>query len=197
LNNLSGIELNTRGAQYIDDTAVFRQLNRRFFVDKMPSNFPFIGYIHLILPNARIVDVRRHPLDCGMANFKQIFSRAFTFSYSLEDIGRYYRDYIDLMSHYDDVLPGKIHRVTYEQLVENPEREVRALLNYVGVSFESACLKFYENTRAVRTASSEQVRMPLFTEGIGSWQKYERHLGPLKEALGPALSAYPASLTVR
>ncbi len=172
------------GLEYLGGTQVFRRLGRPHFIDKMPSNFIFSGFIHLLFPKSKIIDVRRDPLDCCLANFKQLFARAFTFSYSLTDLGRYYRDYQQLMAHYDTVLPGRIHRIVYEDLVADPEAEIRRLLRYLGLPFEAGCLRYYENDRAIRTASSEQVRMPIFTESIGSWRRYKSHLIPLIGALG-------------
>jgi hypothetical protein len=156
----------------------------------MPNNFLHTGFIHLILPNARIVDVRRHPLACGLSLFKQHFARGMTGSYSLEDIGHYYADYVSLMNHMDAALPGRIHRVFYERMVQDPEREVRGLLDYCGLEFEETCLQFYKNNRAVQTASSEQVRQPVFQEGIDQWRHFEPWLGPLREALGSTLAEY-------
>jgi hypothetical protein len=153
----------------------------------MPNNFQHIGLIRLILPQAKIVDVRRHPLGSGFSAFKQHFAQGQPFSYDLADLGRYYRDYVALMAHFDAVLPGRICRVIYEDLVADTEREVRRLLGYCGLPFEPGCLKFHENDRAVRTVSSEQVRRPIFREGLEQWRAYEPWLGPLKAALGPAL----------
>jgi len=167
-------------------------LGRAYFIDKMPNNFAHVGLIHLILPNARIIDARRHPLACCFSGFKQHFARGQNFTYDLAEIGRYYADYVRLMAHYDAVLPGRVHRVIYEEMVADPEREVRRLLRYCGLPFEEGCLRFYENDRAVRTASSEQVRMPIFTEGLDQWKNYEPWLQPLKAALGDVLAAYPA-----
>ncbi|MGH6910566.1 MAG: sulfotransferase family protein, partial [Phenylobacterium sp.] len=148
--------------------------------------------IQLILPQARIIDVRRHPLGSGFSAFKQHFAQGQPFSYDLADLGRYYRDYVELMAHFDAVLPGRICRVVYEDLVEETEREVRRLLEYCGLPFEAACLKFHENHRAVRTVSSEQVRRPIFREGLEQWRAYEPWLAPLKQALGPALETWRA-----
>jgi hypothetical protein len=159
----------------------------------MPNNFAHVGLIHLILPNARIIDARRHPLGCCLSAFKQHFARGQHFTYGLEDIGRYYRDYVEVMAHYDAVLPGRVHRVIYETMVEDTEREVRRLLEYCGLEFDERCLKFYENERAVRTASSEQVRQPIFRDGVDHWRHYEPWLEPLKGALGPVLDAYPST----
>jgi hypothetical protein len=158
----------------------------------MPNNCVYAGLIHLILPNAKIIDARRHPLGCCFSGFKQHFARGQSFSYGLGDIGNYYRDYVELMAHVDGVLPGRIHRVHYEAMVQDTEAEVRRLLAYCGLPFEESCLRFYENTRAVRTASSEQVRQPIFTDGIDHWRHFDPWLGPLKQALGPVLDHYPA-----
>jgi tetratricopeptide (TPR) repeat protein len=178
------------GEEYIAQTRIQRRLGRPFFIDKMPNNFRHIGFIQLILPNARIIDARRHPMGACFSAFKQHFARGHRFSYDLADLGRYYRDYLALMDHFDAVLPGRVHRVIYEDMVENTEGEVRRLLDYCGLAFESACLNFHETDRAVRTASSEQVRQPIFREGLDHWRNYEPWLGPLKEALGPALESW-------
>src|SRR5262249_27861609 len=153
------------------------------FIDKMPNNFEHAGLIHLMLPNAKIIDARRHPLGCCFSGYKQHFARGQYFSYSLEDLARYYRDYVELMAHFDAVLPGRVHRVIYESMVEDTEAEVRRLLDYCGLPFDERCLRFYENDRAVRTASSEQVRRPIFKEGVDQWRHYEPWLEPLKTAL--------------
>jgi predicted Zn-dependent protease len=181
------------GEEYIDRTRVHRQTSRPLFVDKMPNNWQHVGLIKLILPNAKIVDARRHPLSCGFSAWKQHFARGQTFSYDLADLGRYYRDDVGLMAAYDAAAPGAVHRVIYEDMVANTETEVRRLLGHLGLPFEQACLEFYNNDRAVRTASSEQVRQPIFTDGIEQWKNYEAWLGPLVEALGPVLDAYPAA----
>ncbi|MDR3513923.1 MAG: sulfotransferase [Caulobacteraceae bacterium] len=191
LAELDAGELAALGQEFLDRTRVQRKLGRPFFIDKMPNNFAHVGMIHLILPNARIIDARRHPLGCCFSGFKQHFARGQAFSYDLTDIGRYYADYVELMAHFDAVLPGRVHRVIYERMVAEPEAEVRRLLDYCGLPFEPACLRFYENDRAVRTASSEQVRRPIFADGVDHWRNYEPWLGPLKDALGPVLDAYP------
>jgi tetratricopeptide (TPR) repeat protein len=188
---LSGGELRALGEEYLERTRIQRREGCPFFIDKMPNNWVHAGLIHLILPNARIVDARRHPLDCCFSNFKQHYARGQGFSYSLGDMGRYYADYVALMAHFDRVLPGRVHRVIHERLLDDPEGEVRALLAHLGLDFEPACLAFHQNRRAVRTASSEQVRRPLNREGQDQWRPYERWLGRLKEALGPILEAYP------
>jgi predicted Zn-dependent protease len=191
---LAGIDaagLRALGERYLEATRIQRKLGRRHFIDKLPNNFLHTGLIHLILPNACIIDARRHPLGCCFAAFKQHFARGQNYTYDLAELGAYYRGYVELMAHFDTVLPGRVHRVIYEQLVEDTEGEVRRLLDYCGLAYESACLRFYENERAVRTASSEQVRSPIYREGVDQWRAYEEWLGPLKDALGPVLQAYP------
>jgi tetratricopeptide (TPR) repeat protein len=180
------------GERYLERTRIQRKAGAPFFIDKMPNNFAHIGLIQLALPNARIIDVRRHPLACGFSLFKQQFARGQDFSYSLDDIGRYYRDYVGLMAHFDKVLPGRIHRIAYEALVDDTEAEVRRLLDHCGLPFEPRCLRFFENDRPVRTASSEQVRQPIYRAGVDHWTHFEPWLGPLKAALGPVLDAWPA-----
>ena len=192
LADLDGDALRALGERYLEATRIHRKSGRPFFIDKMPNNFAHTGLIHLMLPNAKIIDARRHPLACCLSGYKQHFARGQGFSYGLEDIGRYYRDYVALMAHYDDALPGRVHRVIYEQLVDDTEAEVRRLLDYCGLSFEDGCLRFFENARPVRTASSEQVRQPIYREGVDHWRHYEPWLEPLKNALGPVLGAYPA-----
>jgi tetratricopeptide (TPR) repeat protein len=191
LAELPPAELRALGEEYLERTRVQRREGKPFFIDKMPNNWVHTGLIHLILPNARIVDARRHPLDCGFSNFKQHYARGQGFSYSLADMGRYYADYVRLMAHFDRALPGRVHRVIHERLIDDSEREVRDLLAYLGLEFDPACLSFHENRRAVRTASSEQVRRPLNRDGQDQWRPFEPWLGPLKEALGPVLGAYP------
>jgi tetratricopeptide (TPR) repeat protein len=185
-------ELRSLGEQYLAATRVHRKTGAPFFIDKMPNNCLYVGLIQLILPNAKIIDARRHPLGCCFSGFKQHFARGQSFSYDLDDIGQYYRDYVELMAHIDAVLPSRVHRVFYETMIEDTEAEVRRLLDYCGLPFEEGCLRFYENERAVRTASSEQVRQPIFREGVDHWRHYEPWLGRLKEALGPLLECYPA-----
>jgi len=178
------------GESFIDKTRIHRKLGRPFFIDKTPNNFHHIGLIQLILPRARIIDARRHPMGSCFSAFKQHFARGHAFSYDLVDLGRYYRDYVALMAHFDEVLPGRVCRVIYEDLVEDTEREARRLLDYCALPFEAACLKFYENDRPVRTVSSEQVRRPIFREGLDQWRRYEAWLGPLEEALGATLEGW-------
>jgi predicted Zn-dependent protease len=189
---LSPDERRALGERYLASTRVHRKSSAPFFIDKMPNNFLYVGLIQLILPHAKIIDARRHPLGCCLSGFKQHFARGQSFSYDLADIGRYYRDYVALMGHFDSVLPGRVHRLFYESMIEDTEAQVRRLLEYCGLPFEEGCLRFYENERAVRTASSEQVRQPIFREGMNQWRHYEPWLGPLKEALGPVLEQYPS-----
>jgi len=193
LAKYSAEELRELGERYIAQTRIQRKTDRPTFIDKMPNNFAHVGFIHLMLPNAKIVDARRHPLGCCFSGFKQHFARGQNFTYDLNDIGRYYRDYVELMKHFDTVLPGRVHRVFYENMVEDTEAEVRRLLAYCGLPFEEGVLRFHENQRAVRTASSEQVRQPIFRDAVDQWRHYEPFLGPLKEALGEVASAYPAT----
>jgi tetratricopeptide (TPR) repeat protein len=193
LGTLGADELRTLGERYLAQTRVQRKTDAPRFIDKMPNNFAHVGLIHLALPNAKIIDARRHPLACCFSNFKQHFARGQHFTYSLEDIGRYYRDYVELMAHWDAVLPGRVHRVIYEAVVDDPENEVRRLLEYCDLPFEQGCLEFYRNDRAVRTASSEQVRQPIYRDGVDYWRHYEPWLEPLKRALGAVLDTYPAT----
>ncbi|HET9106109.1 MAG TPA: sulfotransferase [Steroidobacteraceae bacterium] len=184
-------EIRALGERYLAETRVMRKTDAPFFIDKMPNNYMYVGLIHLILPNAAVIDARRHPLACCFSCFKQHFARGQWFSYGLTDLGRYYRDYVELMAHFDEVLPGRVARVLHESLIEDTETQVRRLLEHCGLAFEPACLKFYENERAVRTASSEQVRKPIFRAGLEQWRHYEPWLGPLAQALGDVLTEYP------
>ena len=184
-------ELRALGEEYLADTRIMRKTEAPFFIDKMPNNFMYVGLIHLILPNAVIIDARRHPLGCCFSCFKQHFARGQWFSYGLEDLGRYYHDYVELMAHVDDVLPGKVTRVFYESVVEDTERQVSRLLEACRLPFDPQCLRFHESDRAVRTASSEQVRKPIFRDGVDQWRRYEPWLDPLKQALGNVLTEYP------
>lgn len=191
LEELDAAQCAQLGERYLGQTRIQRRSAAPFFIDKMPNNFAHVGLIHLALPNAKIIDARRHPLGCCFSGFKQHFARGQNFTYSQEDIGRYYRDYVELMAHFDAVLPGRIHRVIYESMIEDTEAQVRSLLAYCGLPFEESCLRFYENERAVRTASSQQVRKPIYREGLEQYRHYEAWLGPMKGALGAVLDAYP------
>ena len=155
------------------------------------TTFFTLGVIQSILPNAKIIDARRHPLGCCFSNFKQFYAQGQNFSYSLEDVSRFYRDYVRLMAHFDAVLPGKVHRVFYEDTVADTESVVRDVLTYCGLDFEPQCLRFFESERPVRTASSEQVRQPINRKGVEQWQNFEAWLGPLKTGLGDVLDEYP------
>ena len=189
-----GVErLRALGEEYLERTRIQRKTGAPYFIDKLPNNWQHVGLIHLALPNAKIIDARRHPMSCGFSVFKQHFARGQNFSFSLDDIGRYYRDYVELMAHFDTVLPGRVHRVHYEAMVADTGYEVRRLLDYCGLPFEDACLRFHENERAVRTPSAEQVRQPIYTDALEQWRHYEPWLGPLRDALGPVLAAYPAA----
>jgi hypothetical protein len=169
------------GEKYLVDTQIYRS-GRPFFIDKNPNNFRHLGLIHLMLPNAKIIDARREPMACCFSNFKQLFAAGQEFTYDLQDIARYYRSYVELMAHWDRVLPGKILRVQHEDVVADLDANVRRILDFCGLAFEPQCLKFYETERSVRTASSEQVRRPIYTEGLNQWQNFEPWLAPLKEA---------------
>lgn len=182
------------GRRYIDRTRIQRKTDRPFFIDKMPSNFEHLGLIRLGLPGARIIDARRHPMASCFSAFKQHFSRGQGFTYSLDDLGTYYRDYVALMDHYDDVLPGAVHRVLYENLVRDPEREIRAMLSYCGLEFERNCLDFHKTDRPVRTASSEQVRQPMNADAIDQWRHYEPWLGGLQCALKDTVERHERNL---
>jgi tetratricopeptide (TPR) repeat protein len=183
LTGLSGADFAALGARYIERTRIYRKTNKPIFIDKMPNNFVYTGLIHLILPNARIIDARRQPMAACFSAFKQHFAKGQPFSYDLEDLAQYYKDYVALMAHFDAVLPGRVHRVAYEALVADLEGQTRAVLAHCGLDFEAACLRFHENPRPVRTASSEQVRRPIYREGLDQWRHYEPWLGPLARAL--------------
>ena len=190
LAELADEELEEFGRKFIEDTRIHRQ-DAPFFIDKMPNNFRHIGLIHLILPNAKIIDARRHPMACCFSGFKQLFAEGQEFSYDLEDLGAYYRDYVELMDHWDAVLPGMVLRVQYEDVVNDTAGQVERILDYCDLPHEDACVRFYETKRSVRTPSSEQVRQPIFTSGLEQWRNFEAWLEPLKSALGPVLDRYP------
>ena len=178
------------GRRYLNETRPLRQ-GRARFVDKLPNNFMHIGLIHAMLPRATIIDVRRHPMDSGFSCFKQCFAAGQTFTYDLEGLGRYYRQYLAIMDHWDAVLPGKVLHLSYEELVSTPEPMIRKLLAHCGLGFEAACLRFHETQRPIRTASSEQVRRPMNTAGVGYWRRFERELEPLRLSLGDCLERFP------
>ena len=189
LAELAPEEFRRLGERYITDTRAYRQ-GKPFFIDKMPNNFCHIGLIQLMLPNAKIIDVRRDPMACCVSNLRQLFAKGQEFTYSIEDIARYYRTYLELMRHWDAVLPGRILRVWYEDVVEDLEGNVRRILEFCGLEFEPACVEFYKTERSVSTASSEQVRRPIFLGGLFQWRNYEPWLGPLKDKLDDALIRY-------
>jgi tetratricopeptide (TPR) repeat protein len=172
------------GETFIEDTRVYRS-GKPFFIDKMPNNFRHLGLIHLILPNAKIIDARREPMACCFSNFKQLFAAGQEFTYGLDDLARYYRTYVDLMAHWDDVLPGRVLRIQHEDVVADLEGNVRRILAFCGLEFESNCLEYYKTERSIRTASSEQVRRPIFKEGLEQWRNFEPWLAELRSALGP------------
>jgi tetratricopeptide (TPR) repeat protein len=175
--------------KYLQDTRVYRTGKPRF-IDKMPNNFRHIGFIHLMFPNAKIIDARREPMACCFGNLKQLFARGQEFTYSIEDIARYYRTYLELMEHWDAALPGRVLRVHHEDVVDDLERSVRLILDFCELPFEPACVEYHRTERSVRTASSEQVRQPIFREGLDQWRRFEPWLGPLRDTLGDALARY-------
>jgi tetratricopeptide (TPR) repeat protein len=182
-------EFRRLGTRYLIDTRAYRT-DKPYFIDKMPNNFRHIGLIHLMMPNAKIIDARREPMACCFSNLKQLFASGQEFTYGIEDIARYYRTYLELMRHWDAVLPGRVLRVRYEDVVEDLERNVRRILEFCGLDFEPACVEFYKTQRSVRTASSEQVRLPIFRDGLAQWRNYAAWLGPLKSGLDDALIRY-------
>ena len=184
LHDLTDEQLTGFGRDFLANTRIHRQ-GAPFFIDKMPNNFRHIGLIRLILPNATIIDARRNPMDCCFSGFKQLFAEGQDFTYGLTEIGRYYADYVDLMAHWDEVLPGKVLRVWHEDVLDDLEGQTRRMLDHIGLPFEEECLHFHRTARAVRTASSEQVRRPINRSGQGAWKPYEAWLGDLKSALGP------------
>jgi hypothetical protein len=191
LATLSAAACRDLGERYIRDTRIQRKTAKPLFIDKMPNNFLHIGLIRLVLPNAKIIDARRHPLACCFSTYKQHFAEGHRYSYTLEELGRYYREYVLLMDHFDRVTPGAVYRVIHERLVDDTETEVKRLLAHCDLPFDAACLRFYENKRAVRTPSAQQVRRPISREGVEQWRNYAPWLGPLADALGDVVDAYP------
>ena len=181
--------LRALGNRYIEETAPLR-VGRPHFTDKLPNNFSHIGLIHAILPQATVIDARRHPMDSCLSTFKQHFAEGQTFSYDLDDLGRYYRCYLALMDHWDAVLPGKVLHLQYEELVRDPDTTIRRLLEHCRLPFEPACLAFHQTRRSVRTASAEQVRQPIYTSGVGYWRHFAQELEPLRHALGDSLERF-------
>ena len=192
LSQIDEVALRALGEQYLESTRYQRRLGRPYFTDKAGMNLHHVGFIQLILPNAKIIDARRHPLGCCFSAFKQSFPDiSVAHAYDLAELGQYYREYVALMAHFDEVLPGRMLRVFHEDMVREPETQIRRLLDYCGLPFEEKCLRFYENDRSVRTSSSEQVRAPISAKGVEAWQNYEPWLGPVKDALGDVLTLYP------
>jgi tetratricopeptide (TPR) repeat protein len=192
LAQLRADDVRRLGEKYLTDTAIYRT-GKPYFIDKMPNNFRHLGLIHLILPNARIIDARREPMACCFGNFKQLFASGQEFTYSLSDIARYYRTYLELMAHWNEVLPGRVLKVEHEAVVDDLDGNVRRILEFCGLDFEPSCVEFHKTERSIRTASSEQVRQPIFREGLDQWKRYEPWLGPLKAALGDAEARYRAA----
>ncbi|MGI9271968.1 MAG: tetratricopeptide repeat-containing sulfotransferase family protein [Woeseiaceae bacterium] len=190
LHDLTAEQCEKFGSAFISDTQVHRG-GAPFFIDKMPNNFRHIGLIHMILPNAKIIDARRHPMACCFSGYKQLFASGQEFTYGLTEIGHYYRDYVELMDHWDDVLPGKILRVQYENIVADLETEVKKILDFCDLPFDQNCIEFHKTERSVRTPSSEQVRQPIYTGGLEQWRNFEPWLDPLKLALGDVMDRYP------
>ena len=192
LSTLSNSDFSAFGKKYIEDTQIHRG-SAPFFIDKMPNNFRHIGLIHLMLPNAKIIDARRHPMGSCFSGFKQLFAEGQEFTYGLHEVGTYYKDYVELMDHWDKVLPGKVLRVQYEDVVDDLDTQVRRILDYCGLPFEQSCIDYHQTDRSVRTPSSEQVRQPIYKSGVEQWRNFEAYLDPLKQALGPVLQRYPIS----
>jgi len=188
LEKLESAALAALGEEYLERTKAHRKLDRPFFIDKSPANYHHAGMIHLILPNAKIIDARRHPAACCLSMFKHNYTDT---NLRLTELGRVYRDYVELMAYFDGVLPGRIHRVIYEELVADPEAEIRKLVAYLGLPFEDSCLRFYETERPVRTPSSEQVRRPISGQAVDHWRNFEPWLAPLIDSLGSVFTAYP------
>ncbi|MGD0491127.1 MAG: sulfotransferase [Steroidobacteraceae bacterium] len=189
LAQMSAEEALSLGEHYLEGTRAYRT-GKPYYIDKMPNNFRHLGLIHLMLPNARIIDARREPMACCFSNFKQLFANGQEFTYSIDDIARYYRTYLELMRHWDRVLPGRVLRVHHEEVVDDLDGNVRRVLEFCGLEFQPQCLEFYKTERSVRTASSEQVRQPIYREGLDQWRHFEPWLGPLETALGDALTRY-------
>ena len=191
---LKGRDWTAYGQQYLDDARRHRSSGAPFFTDKLPNNFPFIGLLHLILPNARVINARRHPLDTCLGVYKQLFARGQHFTYDMEELAHYYRCYVRMVAHWHSVLPGKVLDVHYEDTVNDTEGQVRRILAHCGLPFEERCLRFHETRRAVKTASSEQVRQPIYTSALGMWRNYERHIGLWIDELAGAIEELPPSV---
>jgi hypothetical protein len=182
------------GEQYMAESRRHRFTNKPFFTDKLPNNFPHVGLIHLILPNAKVINARRHPLDSCLGGYKQLFASGQNFTYDVMDLAEYYRQYHKIMKHWHTALPGKVLDVHYEETVTDLEGQVRRILDHCGLPFEEQCLRFHETERAVRTASSEQVRQPIYRDALGTWRRYERHLEYWKEELADIIDELPEAV---
>ena len=190
VKHMTDEEMTEFGEDYLKTSMRYRT-DRPYFIDKMPNNFAHIGFIKTILPNAKIINAKRHPLDSCVSSFKQLFYKGQSWSYDLFEIGEYYLEYIRLMNHWHEIYPGDIYDISYESLIENQEEETKKLIDYCGLDWEEGCLKFYENKRSVNTASSEQVRQPIYKGAMFAWKNYESELGPLIEILEPVLDELP------
>lgn len=194
VRDLRGRDFRAYGKEYIEQTKTFRSTSRPRFTDKLPNNFSHVGFVHLILPNATIINARRHPLDSILGSYKQLFGQGQNFTYDMGELVLYYRRYHELMKHWHRVLPGKVLDVHYEETVGDFAAQVRRILAHCGLPFEEACMRFHETHRAVRTASSEQVRQPLYTRALGTWRRYEKHLRPWQEDLADIIAELPESV---
>jgi tetratricopeptide (TPR) repeat protein len=192
LSRMNAGQLLALGEEYLERTKIQRKTSRPFFIDKMPANWRHVGLIHLILPNAKIIDVRRNPMDCCFSNFKQNYGAGHHSSYDLIDMGSFYVNYVEYMARIDAVLPGKVYRSIHEKLIDEPEKEIAQLLQFIGVDIDQNCLEFWKTERAIKTPSSQQVRRPVNRDGIGQWLPFEPWLEPLKRVLGPVYADYPA-----
>ena len=191
VRELRALDLRYYGQQYIEQTRIYRTTDKPRFTDKLPNNFAYVGFAHLILPNATFINARRHPLDSCLGNYKQLFGKGQNFTYDMNELGLYYRQYHETMKHWHDVLPGRVLDVHYEDTVLDFDAQVRRILDHCGLPFEVACLRFHETRRPVQTASSEQVRQPLHTRALGSWRRYAKHLGPWQEELADIIAELP------
>jgi len=194
VRELTARDFRAYGQQYLEDTKIYRTSSKPRFTDKLPNNFSHIGFAHLILPNAKIINARRHPLDSILGSYKQLFGKGQNFTYDMDELVMYYRQYHEIMQHWQRVLPGKVLDVHYEETVGDLEAQVERILAHCGLPFEEACLRFHETNRAVRTASSEQVRQPLYTRALGTWRRYEKHLQPWREELADVIAELPESV---
>ena len=194
VRQLTGRDFRAYGKEYIEQTKTFRTTGKPRFTDKLPNNFSHVGFAHLILPNAKIINARRHPLDSILGSYKQLFGKGQNFTYDMDELVLYYRQYHEIMKHWHRVLPGKVLDVHYEETVGDFEAQVRRILAHCGLPFEEACLRFHETNRAVRTASSEQVRQPLYTRALGTWRRYEKYLQPWQEELADIIAELPESV---